>query len=330
MNLATLATAPVHKEDWDIDFAAASSAWRYALTSANADGSPHLVVTEAKTGAAVQLYPPTGGAQDPSDETISGPAVLGFSRTDRYLAVMLRSDVAPPTPYALDLKEQRAIALADPLPASLRDRPMVPGVAVRVPSFDGKPVPAFLYQPPGPGPFPAVIDVHGGPNWQAQRVFSRIRQYLLSKGYAVLAPNVRGSTGYGKTWARLDDLDLGGGPLRDVVACKRWLVEHARVAADKVVVMGASYGGYMALAAATLTPTEFAANVDYFGISDLKSLVESFPPYWAAQAAFVYQKFGDPKNPAHAAYQHDRSPALLRRPGCGRCSSSRATRTTRA
>jgi dipeptidyl aminopeptidase/acylaminoacyl peptidase len=143
------------------------------------------------------------------------------------------------------------------------------------------------------------------------RDFSRIRQYLLSKGFVVLVPNVRGSTGYGKTWTRLDNLDLGGGPLDDVVACKRWLVEQAHVAKDKVVVMGGSYGGYMALAAAAFKPDEFVALVDYFGVSDLKSLVESFPAYWATRATYIYKKFGDPKDPAHAAYQHDRSPLFF-------------------
>ena len=104
------------------------------------------------------------------------------------------------------------------------------------------------------------------------------------------------------------NLDLGGGPLEDIVACKRWLVKEANVDEQRVVVLGGSYGGYMALAAATFKPKEFAANVDYFGVSDLKSLVESFPPYWATFATYIYQKFGDPKNPEHAKYQHDRSP----------------------
>jgi dipeptidyl aminopeptidase/acylaminoacyl peptidase len=72
--------------------------------------------------------------------------------------------------------------------------------------------------------------------------------------------------------------------------------------------MGGSYGGYMALAAATFTPLEFAASVDYFGVSDLKTLVESFPPYWASFATFIYKKFGNPKDAADAKYQHDRSP----------------------
>jgi dipeptidyl aminopeptidase/acylaminoacyl peptidase len=179
---------------------------------------------------------------------------------------------------------------------------------VHIPSFDGRKVPAFLYKPAGDGPFPAVIDVHGGPTAQSRREFSPIRQYLLSKGYAVLVPNVRGSTGYGKTYMRLDNKDLGGGPLKDVVACKKWLIKEAHADAGKIVVMGGSYGGYMALAAATFAPNEFAANVDYFGVSDLKTLVESFPPYWASGAEFIYKKFGNPKDPADAKYQHDRSP----------------------
>jgi dipeptidyl aminopeptidase/acylaminoacyl peptidase len=131
---------------------------------------------------------------------------------------------------------------------------------------------------------------------------------LVSKGYAVLVPNVRGSTGYGKSYTKLDNLDLGGGPLEDVVACKRWMVANAGVDTNRVVVFGGSYGGYMALAAEAFTPDEFAANVDFFGVSDLRTLVESFPPYWASMSSFIFQKFGDPKNPAHARYQHDRSP----------------------
>jgi dipeptidyl aminopeptidase/acylaminoacyl peptidase len=124
----------------------------------------------------------------------------------------------------------------------------------------------------------------------------------------VLVPNVRGSTGYGKSYTQLDNHDFGGGPLKDVVACKKWLSDHAKVDQKRVVVMGGSYGGYMALAASTFTPSEFAAEVDLFGVSDLKSLVESFPPYWAADMEYIYKKFGNPKDPADASYQHDRSP----------------------
>ena len=309
LDLATMKQTPALAMPWDVEWASTSRSGRYSFTSANVDGVPALVVTDTKTKNPIALPPaPRGGAWDAIDFTRTGPMVLGFSKSDRYLGVVLRSDTTPVSPWVLDLKEGKAIQVIDPRPESLKDRAMITGTSVKIPSFDGKEVPAFLYTPPGEGPFPAVIDVHGGPTAQSRRDFSPMRQYLLSKGYAVLVPNVRGSTGYGKTWTRLDNLDLGGGPLKDIVACKKYLVEKAHVAADKVVVMGGSYGGYMALAAATFTPDEFAAEVDYFGVSDLKTLVESFPPYWAAASTYIYKKFGDPKNPAHAAYQHDRSP----------------------
>jgi dipeptidyl aminopeptidase/acylaminoacyl peptidase len=310
LDLTTAKKTALHEEPWDVEWSADSKSGKYRLTSSNVDGAPHLSVAELKTGKALELpSPPTGMAWDGLDSTRSGPFVLGFSKSERYLGVVVRGDVAPAVPYVIDLKAGTATAVSTTLPPTLRDHPMITATSVRIPAPDGKTIPAFLYTPAGAtGPFPAVIDVHGGPTSQSHRDFSTIRQHLLSKGYVVLVPNVRGSTGYGKSWTRLNNHDIGGGPLRDVVACKKYLVDQVHVAADQVAVMGGSYGGYMALAAATFAPEEFAANVDFFGVSDLKSLVESFPPYWAAGSAEIYVKFGDPKNPADAAYQHDQSP----------------------
>ncbi len=285
-------------EKWDVDGAMHSQTGKYFVTEVNENGTPKMVVTDKDKPVTVPAAPGKGSAWRP----------LAFSKSDRYLGLTLVSDTVPASSFVADLKTGKLVRLVDPMPESLRDRPMVAGDAVEIPSFDGKKVPAFLYKPSGAGPFPAIIDVHGGPTAQSKRGFSAFRQYAVSKGYVVLVPNVRGSTGYGKSYTRLDNMDLGGGPLKDVVACKKWLVESAGVAASQVVVMGGSYGGYMALAAEAYAPEEFAANVDFFGVSDLKTLVESFPPYWASRASYIYKKFGDPKNPAHAAYQHDRSP----------------------
>jgi len=286
-------------EKWDVDAADLSKTGKYLVTEVNENGVPKLVVSEKGKPVALPAVPTKGGAWH----------AVSFSNSDRYLGVSLVSDTSPSNSFVIDLKTNSVTALTDPLPDSLRGRAMVAGEAVEIPSFDGKKVPAFLYRPAGAArPVPAIIDVHGGPTAQSRRTFTPFRQYAVSKGYAVLVPNVRGSTGYGKSYTRLDNLDLGGGPLKDVVACKRWLVERASVANDKVVVLGGSYGGYMALVAEAFAPDEFAANVDFFGVSDLKTLVESFPPYWASGASYIYQKFGDPKNPAHASYQHDRSP----------------------
>lgn len=291
--------ARVLGEAWDVDGAMLSETGKYLVTEVNENGTPKVTVTEKNKPIALPPVPTKAGAWH----------AVAFSKRDRYLGVSLVSDTSPASSYVVDLKTNAVTPLVDPLPESLRGRAMVAGEAVQIPSFDGKKVPAFLYRPVGArGPVPAIIDVHGGPTAQSRRTFSAFRQYAVSKGYAVLVPNVRGSTGYGKTYTRLDNLDLGGGPLKDVVACKRWLVDNAGVGADKVVVFGGSYGGYMALVAEAFTPDEFAANVDFFGVSDLKTLVESFPPYWAAASSYIYKKFGDPKNPDHAAYQHDRSP----------------------
>jgi dipeptidyl aminopeptidase/acylaminoacyl peptidase len=299
MNLGDRAVKVVAQPDWDVDQAGFTLGGRYFYVVTNADGQPQLDLRDARSRSAVALpAPPPGGTWVP----------LASSPHDRYIGVRLQSDAAPATPYVIEVATGTARKIIDLLPEALRNREMAVGEIVHISSFDGKAVPAFVYKPPGAGPFPAVIDVHGGPTSQSRRDFGGFRQYLVSKGFVVLVPNVRGSTGYGKSYTKLDNHDFGGGPLKDVVACKQWLVAHASVDTGRVVVMGGSYGGYMALAAATFTPTEFAALVDLFGVSDLKSLVEGFPAYWMSDAESIYRKFGDPKNPADAQYQHDRSP----------------------
>jgi dipeptidyl aminopeptidase/acylaminoacyl peptidase len=231
-----------------------------------------------------------------------------FSKSDRWLAARVESDVAPRSLWVIDLEQGSARALFDPLPEALRGRRFAPARSIRVRSFDGREVPALLYAPQGDGSFPALLDIHGGPTSQSVRLFRPVTQYLVSKGYVVCVPNVRGSLGYGKTYTSLDNKDFGGGPLKDVLACKNWLVAEASVDPDRVAIMGQSYGGYMTLAAATFAPTEFAAHVDLFGIADLKSLVESFPVYWASSATYIHEKFGNPNDPEDARYQHERSP----------------------
>ncbi|MFH1131579.1 MAG: S9 family peptidase, partial [Pseudomonadota bacterium] len=299
MNLNTKRVKLLHSENWDVQGGSFTKGWRYFKTVINVDGTPKVILEDIRTKKIVEM-PKIGkdGVLFPSES----------SNTDRYVAGYLITDISPGTLYVVDLKRGTAKELVNVLPPALQKYQMVRGKVVRIPSFDKWKVPAFIHIPAGQGPFPAVIDVHGGPTSQSWREFRGIRQYLVSKGYVVLVPNVRGSTGYGKSYTQLDNLDLGGGPLQDIVYCKKWLVEHAMVDKDRVVVMGGSYGGYMALAAATFTPTEFAANVDFFGVSDLKSLVQSFPPYWTAFATYIYKKFGDPNNPAHAKYQYERSP----------------------
>lgn len=298
-SLATGKSRAVLELPWDVQGAGLSRTGRYFFTQVNEDGAPRLTLTFAKSGKSVSLPPAPGGG---------GWMASAFSADDKYLGVELRSDVTPSVPYVINLQTGLARPVAEALPPSLRSRKMAVGESVRVPSFDGQKVPAFLYRPDGPGPHPAILSVHGGPTAQSLRTFNPLVQYYVSKGYVVLVPNVRGSTGYGKSYTKLDSKDFGGGPLKDVVACKNWLMKEADVSGDKVAILGGSYGGYMVLAAATFTPKEFAAHVDYFGVSELKSLVEGFPAYWSSGASFIYAKFGNPNDPADQSYLHDRSP----------------------
>ncbi len=285
MDLASKARKVVLRENWEVVRAYFSPTRKYFITKIAVDGEIESRIEEVATGKRVSLPPvPAGSRLVPSD----------FSSDDRYVACRLVSDSAPPAIVVVDLQTGNFVyrVARDP-PAGAT---MVRGEAVRIRSFDRWSIPAFVYRPKGPGPHPAIIDVHGGPTAQSWRSFDPARQYFVSKGYVVLVPNVRGSTGYGKSYERLDDLDLGGEPLWDVVACKQWLVDHAEVDKDRVVVMGGSYGGYMALAAAAFTPTSFVALVDLFGVSDIRGLTQDYgSPEW-----------GHPK--LTPGYQYNRSP----------------------
>jgi len=301
MDLATGESRPVALPDWDVESGGPSAGGRYFTRVTNAGGTPEVEVREAASGRTFTLPRPEGagaGALLP----------VAFSPSDRYVAARLVTDTRPETLYLVDLAQGGARPLVVVLPPALRHRPMPTGELVHVESFDGLEVPAFVYRPEGPGPHPAVIHVHGGPHAQAKRRFDGLRQYLVARGFVVMVPNVRGSTGYGKTYTSLDNLDLGGAPLRDVVACRDWLVREGGADPERIAVMGASYGGYMALAAAAFTPETFAAHVDFFGPSDMAALVRSYPPYWKVYSSFTFKKWGDPDDPAHAVYQRERSP----------------------
>lgn len=299
VDLASGKQRTVLSESWDVYGAGFSPRYHWFWTGVNDDGLPRITLSSARTHRPVTLpTAPGSGAWFPES----------FSWSERYLGVELVGDTSPRVPYVIDLQTLQARALGEALPPSLRDRRLVPATSVRIPSFDGKPVPAFLYSPTSPETHAAIVSVHGGPTSQSLRRFTPFVQYFVSKGYAVLVPNVRGSTGYGKSWTALDSKDFGGAPLKDVVACKQWLVQKAGADPARTAITGGSYGGYMTLAAGTFAPTEFAALVDYFGVSELKSLVEQFPAYWESALPAIYAKFGNPHDPRDAAYLHDRSP----------------------
>lgn len=165
---------------------------------------------------------------------------------------------------------------------------------VRYKTFDGKEIPSFFYLPKGAkkgDALPCIVAPHGGPEGQTVASFSPNIQYYLNRGYAVWAPNVRGSTGYGKTFTHLDDVRNREDSVKDLVAGVDWLKASGYIDPKKIAVAGGSYGGYMTLAAITLYPDVWGAAIDSFGIANFKTFFGKTASYRAGLRASEY---GDP------------------------------------
>ena len=159
---------------------------------------------------------------------------------------------------------------------------------------DGRRVPGWLALPPGPAPtggHPAVVWVHGGPASQARANFRPDMQFLLAQGYAVLMPNVRGSTGYGRIAMESDDVDRRLDSVADLAAGRHWLAARPGIDPSRIAVMGQSYGGYMVLAAITEYPELWRTAIDFYGIADFGTLLDATGPWRRAHRAAEY---GDP------------------------------------
>ncbi len=183
---------------------------------------------------------------------------------------------------------------------------VVPSQVIRYPSFDGREIEGILYRPRAradAAPAPAVVEVHGGPTWQFFDGFDGLTQYLVSLGFVVLKPNVRGSTGYGSSFRDLNLRDLGGGDLKDVAAAAEYLRRQPYVDRHRLGIYGVSYGGYLAYAALTWQPDLWAAGVAISGVTDWKLGYEEEMP---DLRHYDLELMGDPVE--NAALWHDRSP----------------------
>lgn len=169
---------------------------------------------------------------------------------------------------------------------------------VSFPTFDGRELPSFLALPPGEPPSggrAAVVWVHGGPEGQSLPNWRPDLQLFLSLGFAVMVPNVRGSTGYGRAFAALDDREKRPDAVQDVAAAHRWLAAQPGIDGKKIAVMGQSYGGWVTLAAVTRFPELWAAGIDFYGIARWKTFFEKTGPWRVGHRAAEY---GDPVHDA--------------------------------
>jgi dipeptidyl aminopeptidase/acylaminoacyl peptidase len=194
------------------------------------------------------------------------------------------------------------------LPASIDPQTLVEPIHVRYPGAMGREIPALLYIPyaeavRGDGPPPAIVHVHGGPTSQHYRWWDRASQHFANSGYVVLAPNIRGSTGYGREFQEANRQDWGGKDLEDVVKGVEWLGKQRVADPKRVGIYGGSYGGYMTLMALGMYPDRFAAGVSVVGVVSWKTMYDTTR---GDLREMVVREFGDPKNDAER--YRERSP----------------------
>jgi dipeptidyl aminopeptidase/acylaminoacyl peptidase len=182
--------------------------------------------------------------------------------------------------WLLDLERREVSRLTESSLAGLDPASFVEPELVQFSSFDGLEVPAFLYRPRGvPAPMPVIVSVHGGPESQERPGFNGVFQYFVQRGFAILAPNVRGSTGYGRAYTHLDDVERRMDSVADLRAAWQWLVDSGVGRRNAIAIMGGSYGGFMVLAALVNQSELWAAGVDIVGIANFVTFLENTGAY---------------------------------------------------
>ena len=255
----------LYEPGWDAELAASDDG-SVLLAVENVDGYSRLEVL------GVQEIPLPGRG------VVDHPV---FSPDGTKLAFAFSSPVEPNDVYVYD-RTTRSLERLTTSPRDVDTETLVEPTLHRFESFDGESIPVFLFEPDGGGPFPVVVTVHGGPESQWRPwyspAFAPLTQYLVSQGYAVAAPNVRGSTGYGKRFEHLDDIELRLDSVRDLAALHGWLSARSEIDGSRAVVYGRSYGGYMVLAALAFQPELWAAGIEAVGISSLVTFLQINSP----------------------------------------------------
>jgi dipeptidyl aminopeptidase/acylaminoacyl peptidase len=239
--------------------------------------------------------------------------VQGQSDDDRRWIVMSYTAEQPATYHLLDRDQQTLTELFSARP-ELKQHRLAPMHAVEGKSRDGLTLVSYLTLPADiegdrpTEPLPMVLVVHGGP-W-ARDIFGYRgdHQWLADRGYAVLSVNYRGSTGFGKAFVAASEKEHARKMHDDLIDMVAWAVDEGIAQKDKIAIFGASYGGLASFVGATFTPEVFCCSVPVVGISNLRTLLESMPPYWAGFAEFMYRSYGDPRTEEGRKLLAERSP----------------------
>jgi len=287
---------------WDISYSQISRSGKYRIVAINNDARTEMRIYDL-TGNQVKL---TGIPEG----DITG---VTFSDSEEKMLFYVSNSRNPSNLFVYDFNTRQSRQLTNTMSKEIDAQDLVEGTVVRYKSFDGMDIPCLLYKPKGIGDdekVPVLLYIHGGPGGQTRLNYSSQIQYLVNHGYAILAVNNRGSSGYGKTFYAADDRKHGDSDLKDCVAAKGYLATLPWVDKEKIGIMGGSYGGYMVMAALTFTPEEFKVGVNLFGVTNWLRTLKSIPPWWGSFRTSLYAELGDPTT-ADSVALYNKSPLFF-------------------
>ncbi len=258
LDLTTKKTTWLTKDKWEIRGGEFSPDGKQLTFSADVDGNEDIYLHDFATGKSTVL-PIAKGVNEPAG------GQRAFTLDGSRLLYYHNGPTAPGDLYVYHVATGKSQQITHSLLAGIRHEDMVEPYLIHYPSRDGKwTISAWLYVPfnmARNGQNAAVVYIHGGPTSQTMNSFNRFIQYAVNQGYMVLAPNYRGSRGYGKEFQQANLFDMGGGDLQDVLAGVDWIKQTGHLDPKKIAVMGASYGGYLTMMAVTKAPDIWAAGV---------------------------------------------------------------------
>jgi dipeptidyl aminopeptidase/acylaminoacyl peptidase len=277
----------IFADKWDVSYVYTSENGKYRVIGVNADGRNKVLLFDHKTGKPLS-FPKL------QDGYVQG---VSFSPTEKNMIVNVISDRSPVNLYSFNFATQKFDKLTNSLNPEIDPTDLVDAEVVRFKSFDGLQIPAIFYKPKNAAAgnkVPALVWVHGGPGGQSVAGYSQSIQYFVNHGYAILAVNNRGSSGYGKSFYKMDNRNHGDKDLKDCVWGKKWLAQQSYIDPAKIGIYGGSYGGFMSLAGIIQYPNEFKVGVDLFGVTNWLRTLQSIPAYWESFRKALYDEMGDP------------------------------------
>ena len=261
----------VFQPDWDVNGLSLSKDGKYLIVTINEDGYDRVSIYNPETLEKLDYSFPENGHFGGFIFSNNSKKIIfshGDSRTTADLSLM-------------NLETKEISKFTDSEQSISKDELIEPEL-IHYKSFDGLEIPAFVYKPKNikeGEKIPVIIDIHGGPESQYRPSLSRVTQYLVYAGYIIVAPNIRGSKGYGKNYMALDDLEKRMDSIKDLVELKKYLSEFPEVDEDKIVPMGGSYGGFAVLACLAFYPEHWAGGIDFVGIVNFVTYMENTAPY---------------------------------------------------